>query len=113
MKIEIKKFLFDIKESIDSIESYLGDERDFTIYQNNKMLRRAIEREFEIMGEAMSRIDRLDDKINISAKKQIISMRNRVIHGYDKIDDEIVWGTIVRHLPTLKKEIQALSDLSV
>lgn len=66
MKTEIKKFLFekflfDIKESIESIESYLGDERDFNIYQNNKMLRRAIEREFEIIGEAMSRIDRLDD----------------------------------------------------
>ena len=113
MKIEIKKLLFDIKESIDSIESYLGDERDFTIYQNNKMLRRAIEREFEIIGEAMRRIDKLDDDINISAKKQIISMRNRVIHGYDKIDDEIVWGTIVRHLPNLKKEIQALSEPSV
>jgi len=88
MKTEIKKLLFDIKKSIDSIESYLGGERDFNIYQNNKMLRRAIEREFEIIGEAMSRIDRLDDEINISAKKQIISIRNRVIHGYDKIDDK-------------------------
>ena len=44
----------------------------------------------------------------ISGKHQIISMRNRVIHGYDKIDDEIVWGTIVRHLPTLKTEIENL-----
>lgn len=87
MKTEIKKLLFDIKESIDSIENYLGDERDYSIYQNNKMLRRAIEREFEIIGEAMRRIDKLDAEINISAKKQIISMRNRVIHGYDKTDD--------------------------
>lgn len=110
MKNKIKKLLFDIKESIDSIESYLGDERDFNVYQSNKMLRRAIEREFEIIGEAMSRIERLDNKLNISAKKQIISMRNRVIHGYDKIDDAIVWGTIVRHLPSLKKEIQKELD---
>lgn len=110
MKNEIKKFLYDIKESIDSIESYLGDKRDFKVYQNNKMLRRAIEREFEIIGEAMTRIVKLDEKINISTKKQIINMRNRVIHGYDKIDDAIVWGTIVRHLPVLKKEIQNLSD---
>lgn len=110
MKHKINKLLFDIKVSIESIEDYLGDIRDFNLYQNNKMLRRAIEREFEIIGEAMSRIDKLDNKINITTKKQIISMRNRVIHGYDKIDDAIIWGTIVRHLPILKTEIQSLID---
>ncbi len=74
----------------------------------NKMLRRAVEREFEIIGEAMSRIDKINPEITISSKRQIISMRNRVIHGYDKIDNEIIWGTIVRHLPSLKKEIAEL-----
>jgi len=108
METEIKKFLFDIHESIDSIEKYLGNKRDFNVYVANKMLRRAIEREFEIIGEAMSRIEKLDPAVNITAKKLIISMRNRVIHGYDKIDNEIIWGTIVRHLPTLKKEIEKL-----
>ena len=95
MEVKIKKNLFDIKESIESIESYLGEKRDFNLYQSNKMLRRAIEREFEIIGEAMGRIDKLDNKINITTKKQIISMRNRVIHGYDKIDNAIIWGTII------------------
>jgi uncharacterized protein with HEPN domain len=56
----------------------------------------------------VNRIERLDPKIEISARKQMINMRNRVIHGYDKIDDTIVWGTIVRHLPTLKEEIANL-----
>jgi uncharacterized protein with HEPN domain len=56
----------------------------------------------------MNRIDNLDSTLQISSKKQIISMRNRVIHGYDKIDDEIVWGTIVRHLPILKHELSHL-----
>lgn len=111
MEDRIKKFLLDISESIDSIENYLGDKRDFNIYMSNKMLRRAVEREFEIIGEAMNRIDNLDSTIEISSKKQIISMRNRVIHGYDKIDDEIVWGTIVRHLPILKREISELRSL--
>lgn len=55
----------------------------------------------------MSRIEKLSS-IEISSKRQIISMRNRVIHGYDKIDNEIVWGTIVRHLPVLKIEIENL-----
>ncbi len=110
MDNEIKKYLFDIQESIDSIQKYLGDKRDFKVYMADKMLRRAVEREFEIIGEAMSRIEKLDSTIEISGKRQIISMRNRVIHGYDKIDNEIIWGTIVRHLPTLKLEIDNLLD---
>ena len=105
MDNEIRKYLFDIHESIDSIENFLGAKRDFNVYLADKMLRRAVEREFEIIGEAMSRIEKLDPGIEISSKKQIISMRNRVIHGYDKIDDEIVWGTIIRHLPLLKAQI--------
>ena len=72
------------------------------------MLRRAVEREFEIIGEAMNRIEKIEPEIEISSKKQIINMRNRVIHGYDKIDDEIVWGIIIRHLPTLRIEISKL-----
>lgn len=108
MDNEIKKHLFDIKESVDSIENYLGEKPDFNVYKSDKMLRRAVEREFEIIGEAINRIDKIDPEISISSKKQIISMRNRVIHGYDKIDDEIIWGTIVRHLPILKKEINNL-----
>ncbi len=56
----------------------------------------------------MSRIEKSDSTIHISGKHQIINMRNRVIHGYDKIDNEIIWGTIVRHLPKLKQEIEAL-----
>jgi uncharacterized protein with HEPN domain len=111
MKLEINKLLFDIKESIESIENYLGDKRDFNIYLSNKMLRRAVEREFEIIGEAMNRLEKIDSTIKISSKKQIINMRNRVIHGYDKIDNEIVWGTIIRHLPSLKQEIETLLSL--
>ena len=108
MKLEVKKYLFDIRESIESIEEYLGDRRDFNIYLSDKMLRRAVEREFEIIGEAMGRIEKINLSIEISSKRQIISMRNRVIHGYDKIDNEIIWGIIVRHLPTLKVEIENL-----
>jgi uncharacterized protein with HEPN domain len=108
MDNEIKKYLFDIKESIDSIETFLGVKRDFNIYMADKMLRRAVEREFEIIGEAMNRIGKLDPDVIISSKRQIINMRNRVIHGYDKIDNEIIWGTIIRHLPSLKIEINNL-----
>lgn len=102
------KYLSDIKGSILSIEMYLGEERDFSVYMSNKMLRRAVEREFEIIGEAMNKVDKHDESLLISAKKQIIGLRNRVIHNYDKIDDEIIWGVIIRHLPKLKSEVEAL-----
>ncbi len=108
MNNEHKKFLFDIQVSIESIENFLGETRDFNNYKSNKMLRRAVEREFEIIGEALNSLDKLDPDIEITSKRQIIGMRNRVIHGYDKIDDEIIWGTIVRHIPVLKSEIANL-----
>jgi uncharacterized protein with HEPN domain len=108
MADEIKKYLFDINEAILSIESYIGEKRDFNIYLLIKMLRRAVDREFEFIGEAMNKLDGIRPDLQISSKKTIIGMRNRVIHGYDKIDNGIVWGTIVRHLPILKKEINAI-----
>lgn len=108
MELEIKKYLYDIFVSIESIEKYLGEKRDFKVYIENKMLRRAVERELEIIGEAIGRLEKLDNSLPISSKKRIINMRNRVIHGYDKIDDEIIWGTIVRHLPILKNEVAIL-----
>ena len=106
-----QKYLVDISVSIASIEEYLGDKRDFFVYQNNKMLRRAVEREFEIIGEAMNKLDKIAPELSISSKKLIIGLRNRVIHGYDKIDNEIIWGVIVRHLPKLKSEIEKLKSL--
>ena len=111
MDNDIKKYLHDIKESVDSINEFIGEKFDFRQYLANKMLRRAVEREFEIIGEAMTRINKINPELQISSKKQIISMRNRVIHGYDKIDDEIVWGTIIRHLPLLKKEVEELMKI--
>lgn len=108
MEIQSKKLLLDILDSINSINLYLGKERNFLDYRNNKMLRRAIEREFEIIGEALNKINKIDGEITISNKSLIVGMRNRVIHGYDKVDDEIVWGAILRHLPILKREVEKL-----
>ena len=109
MDEELKKYFYDIIISIEAIFEYLGEKRDFFEYQNNRMKRKAVERELEIIGEAMNRILKFNPEIEISGAKQIISMRNRVIHGYDKIDDGIIWGTVNRHLPILKEEIEKLN----
>ncbi|MBN2806726.1 MAG: DUF86 domain-containing protein [Prolixibacteraceae bacterium] len=105
MKREIRKHLYDINTSIDSIYEYLGEQRNFFEYQNNKLLRRGIEREIEIIGEAMNRVLKLNPDINIRNARQIIDTRNWVIHGYDKADDVVIWAIVLKHLPELKKEI--------
>ena len=108
MQLEIQKYLYDIQLSINSINEYLGEKRDFTTYQNNKLLRRGIERELEIIGEAANRIFKIDPAINIDNVRKIIDLRNWVIHGYDKIDDVIIWGIISRQLPLLKNQVDEL-----
>jgi len=110
MKREIKKYLFDIKTSIDSIFDYLGETKDFFEYQENKLLRRGIEREIEIIGEATNKILKLDSTVRIENARQIVDTRNWVIHGYDKVDDVVIWGIVSNHLPKLKIEIEDLLD---
>lgn len=105
MKREIKKNLFDIKTSIESIFEYLGDNRNFFEYQQNKLLRRGIEREIEIIGEATNRILKIDPNFTLTNALQIVDTRNWVIHGYDKVDDVIIWGIACNHLPKLREEI--------
>jgi len=108
MQLEIQKYLFDIQISIDSINEYLGDKRDFNEYLNNKLLRRGIERELEIIGEAANRLLKIDSTIKIDNVRKIVDLRNWVIHGYDKIDDVIIWGIISKQLPLLKNQVDAL-----
>lgn len=110
MKREINKYLFDIQMSIESVEEYLGEKRNFFEYQNNKLLRRGIEREIEIIGEAMNRILKLAPDTNIVNARRIVDARNWVIHGYDKVDDVIIWGIVINHLPKLKNEIAELLE---
>lgn len=108
MQLEIQKYLFDIQLSIDSINEYLGDKKDFNYYQNNKLLRRGIERELEIIGEAANRILKMNSNIKIDNARKIVDLRNWVIHGYDKIDDVIIWGIISKQLPLLKIQADEL-----
>jgi uncharacterized protein with HEPN domain len=108
MPHRIEKYLYDIKESIDSIYEYLGDKRDFNKYKKNKILKRAVERELEIIGEAVNRILTINPDIEITEARKIVDLRNWVIHGYDRVDDTIIWGIISRDLPKLKQQVNQL-----
>jgi uncharacterized protein with HEPN domain len=102
------KWLHDIKMALIEIEDYFKDrEKNFLEYQQNTMLKRAIERNLEIIGEAMNRILKRDNEIGekITSAKAIIGLRNQVIHAYDSISDENIWSIVITHLPILKTEI--------
>lgn len=104
----INKYLYDIQQSIDSIYEYLGNKRDFFEYEGNKQLRRAVERELEIIGEAVNHLLDLDNEIAIDNARRIVDLRNFVIHGYDKVDNVIIWGVINKDLPKLKQQVDDL-----
>ena len=111
MDDRILKWLFDIKISIDEISSFFGnEEKDFFKYRNNLMLKRAVERNLEIIGEAVNRIITRDISYNekITNAKAIIGLRNYVIHAYDNVSDENIWAILTNHLPKLKFEIDHL-----
>jgi len=107
MELEIKTCLFDILKGIQEIESFTSSE-NFTTFQYDLKTKRAVERNIEIIGEAMSRILAKDDTIDLTNTRRIVDTRNRIIHGYDTVSDEILWNIIIQHLPILKQEIQAL-----
>jgi len=100
--------LLDISTSIDSIHEYLGDKQNFNAYESNKQLRRAVERELEIIGEATNRIIKINPKVDISNARRIVSLRNWVIHAYDNVDNVIIWGIIDKNLPLLKAQVTEL-----
>ena len=105
---EINKLLVDIIDSIDSIDEHLDFERNLEVYLKNKTKRRAVEREIEIIGEAMSKILKLFPEISISYARVIVDLSNRVIHAYDSVDDIIIWKIIMKDLPKLYAESKTL-----
>lgn len=108
MRPDIRTYLFDIRESIMSIEDYLGEARDFNVYMSDKKLRRAVERELEIIGEATKRILAIDENVPIADARRIVNLRNFVIHGYDRLDDTVIWGVVTRDVPKLKTQVALL-----
>ena len=106
MDREIKTWLYDILNAIEEIEQFLPqDQRIFEVYKDDLKTKRAVERNLEIIGEATNRILNKDSNFKISHSRKVISLRNRIIHGYDVISDELIWGIVINDLPKLKSEI--------
>ncbi|MCW3084918.1 MAG: hypothetical protein JWP12_2284 [Bacteroidetes bacterium] len=108
MPHDVKKYLQDILGSIDGIKSHTNGIKKFVDFVSNRLVYRAVERELEIIAEAITRINKVDGSIEISQSKKIIGLRNRVIHAYDTISEDIVWGVVVNHIDNLKTEVEEL-----
>ena len=111
MNDEIRKNLVDILNAAEEIQGFTQG-MDFKAYQNSPVTQRAVERDFEIIGEALTRVKRIDEELleRISEHSRIIGFRNILIHGYDIVDEMIVWNAVENHLPTLMREIHGILD---
>ena len=106
-----RNIFFDIAEACDLIAQFTSG-KTFADYQNDPLLRSGVERQFEIIGEALCQAIRHDPGVaeQISNTSRIISFRNRLIHGYATISDEVVWGILETNLPVLNREVKDLLE---
>jgi uncharacterized protein with HEPN domain len=103
------KYILDIDSVIREIEFIQKEiNNDFNEFKTNLMAKRALERELEIIGEAVKKLIEIEPLIQLEHSEKIIGLRNIIIHAYDSLDDELIWGVVQRHIPKLKKEIKAL-----
>ena len=109
MSNEVLELLDDILVECSSIKEFLLG-HTFDSYRKDKKTRFAVERSFEIIGEALNRIGRIDTKIieSIREYRGIISFRNVLAHAYDHVEDSIVWGIIERDLDNLIEDVRHL-----
>jgi uncharacterized protein with HEPN domain len=113
MNERVHKCLYDIKFAIDEIETFfVNRQKSFDVYTGDVLLRRGIERNLEIIGEAVSRILKEEPEYPIDNARRVISMRNQIIHGYDSVSDESIWGIVMNHIPKLKDEVERLINVS-
>jgi len=111
MDNEIKTWLFDILQSIHEVESYYESRpKVFEEYVTDIKTKRAVERNIEIIGEAVGRILKRNKNFRLENARKIIGTRNRIIHGYDKVTDELIWSIVMNHLPKLRDEISRLLE---
>jgi len=109
MQLKSKKYLYDLSQANKKISLFL-ENTNFDDYSANDLLKSAVERQFEILGEALNQLSKVDQNLvkQVTDYKQIISFRNILIHGYADVDDRLVWNIIETKLPVLSREIKLL-----
>ncbi len=109
MQPKTLKYLLDIQSIICEIELIkIKTNNNFNLFKSDFILQRAIERDLEIIGEAVRKITELDASVKLSSTKNIIGLRNIISHAYDSIEPEMIWGIIQNNIPILNEEVNNL-----
>ena len=103
-----KKYLLDVLNACEEVEKFFGGKKIFANFQNDILRQRAVERNVEIMGEAINQLLKYDSSIVLPNAKAIIGTRNRVIHAYDNVTPEFLWSLVINHIPQLHEDVKAL-----
>ncbi|TAK86065.1 MAG: DUF86 domain-containing protein [Betaproteobacteria bacterium] len=109
MRLEARKYRFDIHRAAESIEAFCRG-KNFADYRTDELLQAAVERKFGIIGEALARLHAEDPETasRVPEYRKIIAFRNIIVHGYASVDERIVWGVIEADLSALRTAVASL-----
>lgn len=111
MQPRLLKYILDVESVIEEIEFIKSKtENNYNNFSKNIIFQRAIERDLEILGEAIRKIIEINPTVIITSAKNIIGLRNIISHAYDSVEPEMLWGIIQKNIPVLADEIQKLKD---
>ncbi len=100
-----KKYLLDVLNACKEVESFFEGKKIFSDFQMDILRQRAVERNVEIMGEAINKLMKHDQTVFLPNAKAIIGTRNRVIHAYDNVTPEFLWSLVINHIPKFHQDI--------
>ena len=109
MQLEAKKYVQDMENALALLSTFVSG-KSLADYLNDPLLQSAVERQFEIIGEALGKLAKIDPGAasQITDFRRIIAFRNILIHGYAEIDDQLVWDIVETQIPVLKRDIAKL-----
>lgn len=109
MPPEARAYLHDIEQALVLIEQFRHG-KTFDDYLSDPLLRSGVERQLEIIGEAVGKLSRADPQAaaTLTGRRRIIALRNILIHGYASVDDRVIWNILDHDLPVLQAEIRTL-----
>lgn len=109
MDEKVGKYIEDMLVAISEIEMAVERfGRQYDVFEKDVVFRKFVERNIEILGEAMNRILKIHPEINVNSARKIVDTRNYVIHSYDSLKPDILWAIVINHIPVLKLELEAL-----
>jgi uncharacterized protein with HEPN domain len=111
MQLEALKHLFDMQRACRLPAEFIAD-KTFSDDSVDALLRSAVERQLTIVGEALNRLMKIEPTAasSIADARQILAFRNILVHGYDIVRDEVVWGILEADLPPLIRDVDTLLE---